>query len=57
MQIARPIAASIHAVANPAIDAHGNIYATFSGSRGQETPVSVFRIDAEKARCSPSSPA
>jgi sugar lactone lactonase YvrE len=39
------IADSLHPVANPAADAEGNIYTTFSGSRGQQTPVSVFRID------------
>ncbi len=38
------LATGIHQVANPAVDALGNIYATFSGSRGQETPVSVFRV-------------
>jgi sugar lactone lactonase YvrE len=40
-----PIADNLHPVANPAIDAHGNIYTTFSGSRGQKVPVSVYRID------------
>jgi sugar lactone lactonase YvrE len=41
------IAAGIHQVSNPAIDAGGNIYATFSGPRGQETQVSVFRIGVD----------
>ena len=36
---------NLHPVANPAIDPHGNIYATFSGSRGQRVPVSIYRID------------
>jgi sugar lactone lactonase YvrE len=36
---------SIHAVANPAVDQQGNIYTTFSGSRGQKTPVAVYKID------------
>ncbi|MFN7933694.1 MAG: IPT/TIG domain-containing protein [Bryobacteraceae bacterium] len=39
------VADSMHPVANPAVDTFGNIYATFSGSRGQKTPVSVYRID------------
>jgi sugar lactone lactonase YvrE len=39
------IADKLYAVANPAVDSFGNIYATFSGSRGQKTPVSVYRID------------
>ena len=43
--IGLPIAGSLHPVANPAVDARGNIYATFSGSRGQKTPVAVYKID------------
>ena len=46
MRVAVPIAESLHPVANPAVDPQGNIYATFSGSRGQKVPVAVFRIDA-----------
>jgi sugar lactone lactonase YvrE len=44
VDIAQLLATGIHQVANPAVDALGNIYATFSGPRGQEFPVSVFRI-------------
>lgn len=43
--IAVSIAESLHPVANPAIDDEGNIFATFSGSRGQKTPVAIYRID------------
>lgn len=43
------IADGVHPVANPAIDAAGNIYTTLSGSRGQKTPVSVFRTDLNYA--------
>ncbi|MGA2115147.1 MAG: IPT/TIG domain-containing protein [Bryobacteraceae bacterium] len=39
------IADSLHPVANPAVDAMGNIYTTFSGSRGQKVQVAVYRID------------
>jgi sugar lactone lactonase YvrE len=39
------VAESLHPVANPAIDAFGNIYSTFSGSRGQKVPVAVYRVD------------
>lgn len=41
------IADSLHPVANPATDEDGNIYTTLSGSRGQKTPVSVYRIGAD----------
>jgi sugar lactone lactonase YvrE len=40
-----PIAENLHPVANPVIDMHGNIFTTFSGSRGQKVPVSVYKID------------
>jgi len=44
VQIAVPMAENLHPVANPAADADGNVYTTLSGSRGQQTPVSIFRI-------------
>lgn len=40
-----PIADSLHPVTNPALDAEGNIFTTLSGSRGQKTPVAVYKID------------
>jgi sugar lactone lactonase YvrE len=39
------IAENLHPVANPAIDSSGNIFITFSGSRGQKVPVAVYKID------------
>lgn len=39
------IADSVHPVASPAVDAAGNVFTTFSGSRGQKTDVSVFKLD------------
>ena len=39
------IADSLHPVANPAVDGYGNIFTTFSGSRGQKVPVAVYKID------------
>ncbi len=36
---------NVHPVANPAVDRAGNIYTTFSGSRGQKTPVAVYKVD------------
>ena len=45
--VASLLATGVHAVANPAVDREGNVYVTFSGSRGQETPVSIFRIDRD----------
>lgn len=45
VKIAIPIADSVHPVANPALDAEGNIFVTFSGSRGQKVPVAIYKID------------
>jgi sugar lactone lactonase YvrE len=45
VKVAVSIAESLHPVTNPALDAQGNIYATFSGSRGQKVPVAIFKID------------
>jgi len=43
------VAENLHPVANPAVDAAGNIFSTFSGSRGQKVPVSVFKVDNNRA--------
>ena len=37
-------AAGLHQVDNPAFDAAGNLFVTYSGSRGQESPVSIFKV-------------
>jgi len=41
------VADSLHPVANPAVDRQGNTFTTFSGSRGQKTPVAVYKIDRD----------
>lgn len=40
-----PVAESLHPVSNPAVDRAGNIFSTFSGSRGQKVPVAVYKVD------------
>jgi len=37
-------ATGLHQVDNPVFDPAGNLFVTYSGSRGQESPVSVFRV-------------
>lgn len=44
-RVGSTIAENLHPVTNPALDGEGNLYVTFSGSRGQKVPVSIFRID------------
>jgi hypothetical protein len=39
------IAESLHPVSSPAVDAFGNVYTTFSGSRGQKVAIAVYKID------------
>ena len=49
VKVAVPIADSLHPVTNPALDSQGNIFVTFSGSRGQKVPVAIFKIDTNYA--------
>jgi sugar lactone lactonase YvrE len=44
VHVARLLAENVHAVANPAVNDAGDVFVTFSGQRGQQTPVSVFKI-------------
>jgi sugar lactone lactonase YvrE len=37
-------ATGLHQVDNPVFDSDGNLYVTYSGPRGQEAPVSIFRV-------------
>ena len=46
VSIGLQIADNLHPVANPAVDAVGNIFVTFSGPRGQRVPVSLYKITA-----------
>jgi sugar lactone lactonase YvrE len=39
------IAEGLHPVANPVVDRRGTVYTTFSGSPGQKTPASIYKID------------
>jgi outer membrane protein assembly factor BamB len=43
-EVGKKLASNLHPVANPALDADGNIYATYSGRRGQKTPVSIYKV-------------
>ncbi|GAC1624876.1 MAG: hypothetical protein PVS2B2_20010 [Candidatus Acidiferrum sp.] len=44
VSIGLQIADNLHPIANPAVDADGNIYVTFSGPRGQRVPASLYKI-------------
>ncbi len=47
LRVAVPLAENLHPVASPAADADGNLFVTFSGPRGEQVPVSIFRIDRD----------
>ncbi|MCA2967893.1 MAG: IPT/TIG domain-containing protein [Acidobacteriaceae bacterium] len=47
------LADGLHPVSSPAVDHSGQIFTTFSGSRGQSTPVSVYRIDPRDSGAQP----
>ncbi|HEU5401926.1 MAG TPA: IPT/TIG domain-containing protein [Terriglobales bacterium] len=44
-RVAAPLSENLHPVANPAVDRDGNVYVTFSGTRGQKVPVAIYKID------------
>jgi hypothetical protein len=44
LRVAVPMAENLHPVGNPAVDAEGNVFATFSGPRGQSVPVSIYSV-------------
>ena len=44
IDIAATYATGLHQVDNPVFDREGNLYVTYSGTRGQQVPVSIFRV-------------
>ncbi len=48
-EVGKKLASNLHPVANPAIDAQGNVYVTYSGRRGQKMPVSIYKVTAKGA--------
>jgi sugar lactone lactonase YvrE len=50
VEVGAPIATGLHQVDNPAFDHDGNLYVTFSGSRGQDAPVSIYVVRPDGSR-------
>ena len=44
------VATGLHQVDNPVFDRGGNLFLTYSGTRGQQVPVSIFRVGASGTR-------
>ena len=50
IDVAAPLATGLHLVDNPVFDRNGNLYVTFSGSRGQQAPISLFVVRPDGTR-------
>jgi sugar lactone lactonase YvrE len=50
IEIGVPLATGLHQVDNPVFDDEGNLFVTFSGSRGQQAPVSVYLVRRDGSR-------
>ena len=47
LRVARQLSDGLHPVTNPVVSRSGMIYATISGQRGKQTPVSIVRISPD----------
>jgi DNA-binding beta-propeller fold protein YncE len=47
LRVAHQLIESLHPVTNPAVSRSGMIYATISGQRGKQTPVSIVRVSPD----------
>lgn len=50
VEVGAPLATGLHEVDSPAFDMDGNLYVTFSGSRGQQAPVSIYVVRPDGSR-------
>lgn len=50
LDVGAPLATGLHQVDSPAFDAEGNLYVTFSGTRGQQAPVAIYVVRPGGAR-------
>jgi sugar lactone lactonase YvrE len=50
LEVGATCGSGLHQVDSPAFDREGNLYVTYSGARGQEVPVSIFRVSRSGRR-------
>src|SRR5687767_5940924 len=50
IEVATPLATGLHLVDSPVFDRDGNLYVTFSGSREQQAPISLFVVRPDGTR-------
>jgi sugar lactone lactonase YvrE len=46
VEVGSTLVTDVHQVDSPIFDRHGRLFVTFSGTRGEQVPVSVFRVAA-----------
>ena len=49
-EVGRTLATGLHQVDSPVPHPDGSVFVTYSGSRGQDVPISVFRVTPDGAR-------
>ena len=50
LKVGRLVASELHPVANPVLDSMDNIYVTYSGTRGEKVPFSVFVVNKDGSK-------
>ena len=50
LDVGAPVATGVHQVDSPVFDSDGALYLTYSGARGDRSPVSVFRLGGDGFR-------
>lgn len=50
LKVGRMVASELHPVGNPVLDSMGNVYVTYSGTRGEKVPFSVFVVYADGSK-------
>jgi len=55
VHVGQVVATGLHQVDSPVFDADGNLYLTYSGTRGQQVPVSIYKVTPNGTRDSFSS--
>jgi sugar lactone lactonase YvrE len=50
VEVGSPLVTGVHQVDNPLLDRDGNLFVTFSGTRGQQAPVSIYMVKPDGSR-------
>lgn len=47
LKVGRILASELHPVTSPVVDSSGNVYVTYSGTRGEKVPFSIFMVQPD----------